>query len=736
MSSKHTLPQVSRKLSPVHLKKSHIVLGGLLPALSGLFPLLLLWSENQGEVPFIQVLVPAAAEMLVGLLIYFILLLITRRPFFCGLFSALSIFLIVDFQFIRGLAKLAPVGEAEPIVSALLLVIILTAAFFLLNKFAKSAVLKRLNALLSVAMAIIILLSIVLGIPSSSETSPEPKESSVVNISLPSFAPLDTPTPEPVPNTSESVVDAQPTETLKPVLTLPPSTVRVSNPSAAVPQFVLSEKLPNVYFFLLDEYSPGYITSKYFGFDNSFFKKFLTERNFNISESSVVNYPDTSFCVGELNRLVAYEKPVSAGTARNARKNDAPLFEAFRAAGYEKLYRNNTNKKMFNVTSIDKAEWAPLSDIPPVKTPEPSVTPIPNEADSPTSLPSPTPLPEPTPIPTKSGYFDDLDLDDANIPWVDRFFTATTFGGMTVFDLAINMSVLSLFIAPKTDIDFDDDDIDDDDDINENIETAPTPTPLPTAEPTNAALPEKTPEPTTTVDTKETEALIDDDDDDYDDEDFPAGEHLGELVGLNEDAPKDPVPYDQLIPPTGKQPYRAPAMFRTLATLERFTSEGFAQPTVFFNYFRQPHGPLLFYADGRPMPRGLWYGWRNPNIYLGQLKYITTQMMHVVEVLQKSDPDCVIIIQSDHGLRYKFLTKSYTTGVIDREDMHYVLNCVYYRGQTVNIEGLSPINTLRTIFTQLGYPMPLTRDPRALAFRGQEYGIPDDDPRVPKAIDN
>lgn len=125
------------------------------------------------------------------------------------------------------------------------------------------------------------------------------------------------------------------------------------------------------------------------------------------------------------------------------------------------------------------------------------------------------------------------------------------------------------------------------------------------------------------------------------------------------------------------------------------------QPTFTIGYIQSPHDPIMFQEDGTVLPEELWHNWANKELYIGQLKYINQNIENTIVNIKKKDPDALVIIQSDHGSRYPhWMVENYGAEAYDEsvEDtyMQNILNCVYYKGEKIDIEGLSGINTLRT----------------------------------------
>ena len=129
-------------------------------------------------------------------------------------------------------------------------------------------------------------------------------------------------------------------------------------------------------------------------------------------------------------------------------------------------------------------------------------------------------------------------------------------------------------------------------------------------------------------------------------------------------------------------------------------------PTLTIGYLQVPHSPLAFNREGEANERKDYYNWRRDELYLDQLEYISDYILELMDIVLEHDPDALIILQSDHGCRYPI--HQIQVGLADVCDpyteyphMQNILNCVYYRGETIEIEGLTGINTLRRAFNQV-----------------------------------
>lgn len=116
-------------------------------------------------------------------------------------------------------------------------------------------------------------------------------------------------------------------------------------------------------------------------------------------------------------------------------------------------------------------------------------------------------------------------------------------------------------------------------------------------------------------------------------------------------------------------------------------------------YFAFPHQPFFVDENGQPNPIEHWEDWEDNRYYLGQLKYATKQMLRILENIVSNDPNAIIILQSDHGARSGPGTNAKQKFPL--ESMDNPLNTVYYQGRFLEIEGLSSVNTLRTVCNEL-----------------------------------
>lgn len=131
-------------------------------------------------------------------------------------------------------------------------------------------------------------------------------------------------------------------------------------------------------------------------------------------------------------------------------------------------------------------------------------------------------------------------------------------------------------------------------------------------------------------------------------------------------------------------------------------------PTFTMGYLQCPHAPTILDKNGNLVEDYENVGWRwdMPELYLGQLEFVSSFILDLVTEIQTHDPGALIIVQSDHGCRQA--NHLYDMGVWDTYDpveenayMQNTLNCVYYQGERFDIEGKSGINSLRLIMNQV-----------------------------------
>lgn len=126
----------------------------------------------------------------------------------------------------------------------------------------------------------------------------------------------------------------------------------------------------------------------------------------------------------------------------------------------------------------------------------------------------------------------------------------------------------------------------------------------------------------------------------------------------------------------------------------------FKDKTALFTYVLCPHTPFVFSANGGSVSSIYRRDWEDPSHYAEQHAYMTTRAQSMIESILSVDRDAVILLQSDHGVRGGFFVGHGLQ--VELEDQRRIFNALYFGGESVDINGLSAVNTLRFVLTKLG----------------------------------
>ena len=125
---------------------------------------------------------------------------------------------------------------------------------------------------------------------------------------------------------------------------------------------------------------------------------------------------------------------------------------------------------------------------------------------------------------------------------------------------------------------------------------------------------------------------------------------------------------------------------------------------ICIGYFQTPHVPFFYKSDGTLIPQDEHINWLDHDNYIEYLKWTNGKIQELVKAIIDNDRNSIIIIQSDHGARYPIhvgeLTGENPFSVEDSYYQYYILNCLYYKGEKKDIEGLSGVNTLRYVLNE------------------------------------
>lgn len=141
------------------------------------------------------------------------------------------------------------------------------------------------------------------------------------------------------------------------------------------------------------------------------------------------------------------------------------------------------------------------------------------------------------------------------------------------------------------------------------------------------------------------------------------------------------------------------------APLRYFASEDAQYPDSTFNfcYGLIPHNPFYFDAEGNVVEANHSHNnWTTKDQYLNQLKYTTDLLTKSIENIIENDPDSIIIVMSDHGLRIREeATNTWMKGMTPKDNAD-ILCAVYYKGEEfTDIEGMCGTNVMITIMNEV-----------------------------------
>ena len=131
-----------------------------------------------------------------------------------------------------------------------------------------------------------------------------------------------------------------------------------------------------------------------------------------------------------------------------------------------------------------------------------------------------------------------------------------------------------------------------------------------------------------------------------------------------------------------------------------------SQKRAIFSYIKCPHVPFFFDQYGQIRAFKQRMNWNNASLYRDQYIFITKHIVNIFKTIISTDPNSIIIVLSDHGVREH--GQGFTT--ITPKDNCWTFLAVYYCGQPLDVEGMSSVNLMRHIATDLGVDMPPVRD--------------------------
>jgi hypothetical protein len=204
---------------------------------------------------------------------------------------------------------------------------------------------------------------------------------------------------------------------------------------------------------------------------------------------------------------------------------------------------------------------------------------------------------------------------------------------------------------------------------------------------------------------------------------FKENEYL-KILGINFATNETNMVFLQttLLSPFIKEVWGDALRVRTLSTLQKLPDIAYQEEKKYIlAHFITPHPPYVFMADGKPIKEAeLEMADESPERrpkYLGQLTFISNQIIPVIEsIIKNSKTPPIIILQSDHGPASIFAERenwkrNYSPeGVKERSS---ILFAVYYPDQNYEnlYQTMTPINIYRMIFNKyFGVDMELLPD--------------------------
>ena len=145
--------------------------------------------------------------------------------------------------------------------------------------------------------------------------------------------------------------------------------------------------------------------------------------------------------------------------------------------------------------------------------------------------------------------------------------------------------------------------------------------------------------------------------------------------------------------------------------LRYFAGEDAEYPDNTFNfcYGLIPHNPFYFDAQGNIVETNHSHNdWTTGKHYLDQLKYSTDLLTRSIENIIENDPDSIIIVMSDHGLRIREQATDTWMKDMTPADNADILCAVYCKGEAfTDIEGMCGANVMITLMNDVyGYEIP------------------------------
>ncbi len=523
-----------------------------------------LFANNVGLVTFADLGKSMWIFMGTSIAVFVVLRIFIRKPYFAGVFAAFGTFFAVNFNLLVDLLRLFIAKYRNAAIGGIILYAVLIVGFFFILRvlYKKNIKLNAITKILSVTFACLVVFNVVM----AAATMGKNDEGIEVASADPTPTPAAQTTPEPVVSTPEP--------------TIKPTTEITAEPTPE------PFGQPNIYFFILDEYSSFDMMSKYYGYNNLGFENFLVTNDFNISRETYSTDNQTGHSIADLLNLEYISRRLSSSQCLK-KIYDSPFFTTVSDLGYSQFQMSSTNKYFRGIVSLNSDEGT-------------------------------------------EAYGDIVNM----------------FGDEEADDIVSDSSISDAFSELFGGEDIDDVLYEDLDGINEW-----------------GFYPSDV--------IRETDRF----------KDHKYEKYIDKILSV----------FDYYEDPSNYTP---------------------TMPKVTYTYMTAAHVPFIFNEYGTVLPYSKSRDWEDTDVYLGQYIFISKHMMASISTIIENDPDSIIIVMSDHGIRYHADCNRKHTFYITDKDSCRIMNAVYIKGEQYDIEGLSAINTLRFVLSLYeGQDFPPIEDP-------------------------
>lgn len=127
-----------------------------------------------------------------------------------------------------------------------------------------------------------------------------------------------------------------------------------------------------------------------------------------------------------------------------------------------------------------------------------------------------------------------------------------------------------------------------------------------------------------------------------------------------------------------------------------------------------PHELFVFDQNGNEISPKDSSNYEDKRFYLDQFIYTTKKLEDILSNIISREPECIIILQSDHSSRFQFDQDLWKKYGVQEHDVKNILNAVYYQGKTFEeFYGKGAVNTMRIVLSKLlNVDLPLVEEPK------------------------